>query len=141
MPPRRRSARLNTDPATETPLLQPWTRPPSRQLSPSKLHLLWQTTLPPTTTTGEVRRLPIPTITATPITLGPTPGGVLTRSSWVCKPKTFHGDSGMVALTRWFEKMESVFDICACPEELKEKYAACTFADAAYRGGTLKLKP
>ena len=48
-----------------------------------------------------------------------------------CKPKTFHGDGGMVALTRWFEKMESVFDICACPEELKVKYAACTFADAA----------
>ncbi|KAI3708814.1 hypothetical protein L2E82_38287 [Cichorium intybus] len=48
-----------------------------------------------------------------------------------CKPKAFHGDSGVIALTRWIEKTESIFDISACPEEFKVKYAACTFAKAA----------
>lgn len=48
-----------------------------------------------------------------------------------CKPITFRDDGGVIALMRWFEKTESVFDISACPEEFKVKYAACTFAEAA----------
>ncbi|KAI3690667.1 hypothetical protein L2E82_48857 [Cichorium intybus] len=48
-----------------------------------------------------------------------------------CKPMTFRGDGGVIALTRWFEKTESVFEISTCPEEFKVKYAACTFSDAA----------
>ncbi|KAI3494636.1 hypothetical protein L1887_40553 [Cichorium endivia] len=48
-----------------------------------------------------------------------------------CKPKAFHGDGGVITLTRWFEKTESIFEICACPNESKVKFAACTFVDAA----------
>ena len=31
----------------------------------------------------------------------------------------------------WLEKVESVFEICGCPEEYKVKFVACTFVDQA----------
>ncbi|KAI3750191.1 hypothetical protein L2E82_20820 [Cichorium intybus] len=46
-----------------------------------------------------------------------------------CKPITFHGTGGVLTLTRWIEKTESIFDITACPEEMKAKFDACTFAE------------
>ncbi|GKE40112.1 hypothetical protein Tco_1463517, partial [Tanacetum coccineum] len=33
-----------------------------------------------------------------------------------CKPRTFNKTEGEVRLTRWFEKMESVFRISNCPD-------------------------
>ena len=47
------------------------------------------------------------------------------------KPKTFNGSGGVVALLQWFEKTESVFEICACPEANKVMFAACTFSKRA----------
>nr|KAJ0227924.1 hypothetical protein LSAT_V11C100045840 [Lactuca sativa] len=47
-----------------------------------------------------------------------------------CKPKSFHGTEGVVSLTQWIEKTESVFQISFCPDECKVRFAACTFADA-----------
>nr|GEU77889.1 hypothetical protein [Tanacetum cinerariifolium] len=35
-----------------------------------------------------------------------------------CKPHTFSGTEGVVRLTRWFEKMETVFNICNCPPKM-----------------------
>ncbi|GKG01491.1 hypothetical protein Tco_0306196 [Tanacetum coccineum] len=32
-----------------------------------------------------------------------------------CKPLDFKGTKGVVGLTRWFEKIESVFSISNCP--------------------------
>ncbi|GKB41266.1 putative reverse transcriptase domain-containing protein [Tanacetum coccineum] len=37
------------------------------------------------------------------------------------------GGVGVVGLTRWFEKMEQVFEISKCVEEDKAKFDACTF--------------
>jgi hypothetical protein len=48
-----------------------------------------------------------------------------------CKPKSFLGDGGVIELTRWLEKTESVFAISACTEDCKVKFAACTFVDSA----------
>ncbi|KAL4566909.1 hypothetical protein LXL04_031035 [Taraxacum kok-saghyz] len=48
-----------------------------------------------------------------------------------CKPVSFYGTGGVIELTRWFEKTESVFAISSCPAESKVKFAACTFMDAA----------
>ena len=31
-----------------------------------------------------------------------------------CKPHSYAGNGGVIELTRWFEKTESVFQICAC---------------------------
>ena len=47
------------------------------------------------------------------------------------KPRSFNGSGGIIALTRWIEKTESVFDICWCPEESEVRFAACTIADRA----------
>ena len=37
----------------------------------------------------------------------------------------------MIALTRWFEKIESVIEICGRPIETKVKFATCIFSDRA----------
>ncbi|GJR58070.1 putative reverse transcriptase domain-containing protein [Tanacetum coccineum] len=38
---------------------------------------------------------------------------------------------GVVGLTRWFEKMETVFNISNCPPKYQVKYATCTLQDSA----------
>ncbi|GKE05545.1 reverse transcriptase domain-containing protein [Tanacetum coccineum] len=44
-----------------------------------------------------------------------------------CKPLTFKGTEGVVVLSQWFEKMESVFHISNCVMENQVKFATCTF--------------
>ncbi|GJY34112.1 putative reverse transcriptase domain-containing protein [Tanacetum coccineum] len=44
-----------------------------------------------------------------------------------CKPLTFKGTEGVVVLSQWFEKMESVFHISNCAVENPVKFATCTF--------------
>ena len=48
-----------------------------------------------------------------------------------CKPQNFEGTGGVLELTRWFEKTESVFQISNCTADCQVKFAACTFVDAA----------
>nr|GFA50827.1 hypothetical protein [Tanacetum cinerariifolium] len=43
-----------------------------------------------------------------------------------CQPLNFKGTEGVVGLTQWFEKMESVFNISNCTSACQVKYAACT---------------
>ncbi|GJR52649.1 putative reverse transcriptase domain-containing protein [Tanacetum coccineum] len=38
-----------------------------------------------------------------------------------CQPLSFNGTEGVVGLTRWFEKMETVFHISNCPEKYQVK--------------------
>ncbi|KAM0070666.1 putative transcription factor interactor and regulator CCHC(Zn) family [Helianthus debilis subsp. tardiflorus] len=40
-----------------------------------------------------------------------------------CRPGTFSGTEGAVGLLHWFEKLESVFEMCECPEARRVKYA------------------
>ena len=47
------------------------------------------------------------------------------------KPDSFNVSGGVITLMQWFEKTESVFEICACPEASKVKFAACTFSGRA----------
>ncbi|GJR28493.1 putative reverse transcriptase domain-containing protein [Tanacetum coccineum] len=42
-----------------------------------------------------------------------------------------HGTKGVVRLTRWFEKMETVFNISNCPPKYQVKYATYTLQDSA----------
>ncbi|GJR27948.1 putative reverse transcriptase domain-containing protein [Tanacetum coccineum] len=42
-----------------------------------------------------------------------------------CKPLDFKGTEGVVGLTRWFEKMESVFSISNCPAASQTKENVC----------------
>nr|GEY31979.1 hypothetical protein [Tanacetum cinerariifolium] len=48
-----------------------------------------------------------------------------------CKPHTFLGTEGIVGLTCWFEKMETVFNISNCPPKYQVKYATCTLHNSA----------
>ncbi|GKD03440.1 hypothetical protein Tco_1178414, partial [Tanacetum coccineum] len=48
-----------------------------------------------------------------------------------CKPLDFKGTEGVVRLTRWFKKMESVFSISNCPAASQVKFATCTLQDDA----------
>ncbi|GJR55659.1 putative reverse transcriptase domain-containing protein [Tanacetum coccineum] len=48
-----------------------------------------------------------------------------------CKPQNFSGTEGVVGLTRWFEKMETVFNISNYPPKYQVKYATCTLQDSA----------
>ncbi|GJS93002.1 putative reverse transcriptase domain-containing protein [Tanacetum coccineum] len=48
-----------------------------------------------------------------------------------CKPHKFSGTKGVVGLTRWFEKMETVLNISNCPSKYQVKYATCTLQDNA----------
>ncbi|GJR06819.1 reverse transcriptase domain-containing protein [Tanacetum coccineum] len=44
-----------------------------------------------------------------------------------CQPLTFKGTKGVVVLSQWFKKMESVFHISNCAMENQVKFATCTF--------------
>ncbi|GJT55316.1 putative reverse transcriptase domain-containing protein [Tanacetum coccineum] len=48
-----------------------------------------------------------------------------------CQPLNFNGTKGVVGLTRWFEKMETVFYIINYPEKYQVKYATCTLLNSA----------
>ncbi|GJW06912.1 putative reverse transcriptase domain-containing protein [Tanacetum coccineum] len=48
-----------------------------------------------------------------------------------CQPLNFKGTEGVVSLTRWIEKMESVFNINGCAIENQVKFATCTLLGAA----------
>ncbi|GJS35253.1 reverse transcriptase domain-containing protein [Tanacetum coccineum] len=48
-----------------------------------------------------------------------------------CQPLSFNGTKGIVGLTRWFEKMETVFHISNCLEKYQVKYATCTLLNNA----------
>ncbi|GJW24851.1 putative reverse transcriptase domain-containing protein [Tanacetum coccineum] len=48
-----------------------------------------------------------------------------------CQPLNFKGTEGIVGLTRWIEKMESVYNISGCAIENQVKFATCTLLGAA----------
>ncbi|GJZ84067.1 reverse transcriptase domain-containing protein [Tanacetum coccineum] len=48
-----------------------------------------------------------------------------------CQPLNFKGTKGVVGLTMWIEKMESVFNISGCAIENQVKFATCTLLGAA----------
>ncbi|GKA17086.1 putative reverse transcriptase domain-containing protein [Tanacetum coccineum] len=48
-----------------------------------------------------------------------------------CNPKEFDGKGGVIALTRWIENMESVFDKSGCTANQRVKYAASCFVTKA----------
>ncbi|GKE35791.1 reverse transcriptase domain-containing protein [Tanacetum coccineum] len=48
-----------------------------------------------------------------------------------CQPLNFKGTEGVVGLSRWFEKMESVFHISGCAINNQVKFATCTLLGAA----------
>ncbi|GJU78191.1 reverse transcriptase domain-containing protein [Tanacetum coccineum] len=67
-------------------------------------------------------------------------GNVIVNGNWVgcsykdllaCNPKEYDGKGGVVVLTRWVEKMESVHDMSGCSVDQKVKYTAGLFVGKA----------
>ncbi|GJW75902.1 reverse transcriptase domain-containing protein, partial [Tanacetum coccineum] len=48
-----------------------------------------------------------------------------------CQPLNFKGNEGVVGLTRWIEKIESIFNISGCAIENQVKFATYTLLGAA----------
>ncbi|MFS8007032.1 putative retrotransposon gag domain-containing protein [Helianthus anomalus] len=48
-----------------------------------------------------------------------------------CRPGTFSGTEGAVGFLHWFEKLESVFEMCECPEARMVKFATGTLEGIA----------
>ncbi|GKC00144.1 reverse transcriptase domain-containing protein [Tanacetum coccineum] len=48
-----------------------------------------------------------------------------------CQPLNFKGTEGVVGLSRWFEKMESVFYISGCAIDNQVKFTTCTLLGVA----------
>ncbi|GJS45873.1 putative reverse transcriptase domain-containing protein [Tanacetum coccineum] len=48
-----------------------------------------------------------------------------------CQPLNIKGNEDVVGLTRWIEKMESIFNISGCAIENQVKFATCTLLGAA----------
>ncbi|GJS70928.1 putative reverse transcriptase domain-containing protein [Tanacetum coccineum] len=48
-----------------------------------------------------------------------------------CQPLNFKGTEGVVGLSQWLEKMESVFHISGCANDNQVKFATCTLLGAA----------
>nr|GFA14010.1 reverse transcriptase domain-containing protein [Tanacetum cinerariifolium] len=48
-----------------------------------------------------------------------------------CQPMSFQGTEGVVGLTQWLEKMESVFQITNCTVACQVKFASCTLQGSA----------
>ena len=47
------------------------------------------------------------------------------------KPPSYGGSEGAAGLLQWFEKLESTFEMCGCPEGLKVRFASGMFAKRA----------
>ncbi|GJU87477.1 putative reverse transcriptase domain-containing protein [Tanacetum coccineum] len=73
---------------------------------------------------------------------GPRPAQTARECSYSeflkCKSLDFKGTEGVVGLTRWFEKMESVFSISNCTAASQVKFATCTLQDDALTWGEIK---
>nr|GEX85869.1 hypothetical protein [Tanacetum cinerariifolium] len=48
-----------------------------------------------------------------------------------CGPLKFNGSEGVIGLTRWFKRTESVFSISNCTSETQVKFASCTLIGSA----------
>ncbi|GJV42471.1 reverse transcriptase domain-containing protein [Tanacetum coccineum] len=48
-----------------------------------------------------------------------------------CQPLNFKGTKGVVVLSQWIEKMESLFHISGCAVDNQVKFATCTLLGAA----------
>ncbi|GKA68493.1 reverse transcriptase domain-containing protein [Tanacetum coccineum] len=72
-----------------------------------------------------------PTIGAVAMNVVPEVRGCSYKEFMSYQPTNFKGTKGVVGLTRWFERSESVFLISKCVENDKVKYATSTLLDEA----------
>nr|GEW19890.1 putative reverse transcriptase domain-containing protein [Tanacetum cinerariifolium] len=57
-----------------------------------------------------------------------------------CRPLKFNGTEGVIGLTRWFERTESVSSISKCTPENQVKFASCTLIRSALTWWNLHMR-
>ncbi|GJT59067.1 hypothetical protein Tco_1002600 [Tanacetum coccineum] len=62
----------------------------------------------------------------------------LSQDFMKCKPLYFKGTEGVVELTQWFERMETVFRISNCSVENQIKFSTCTLLAGALTWNEMK---
>ncbi|GJT18964.1 hypothetical protein Tco_0877670 [Tanacetum coccineum] len=55
-----------------------------------------------------------------------------------CQPLNFKGTEGVVGLSQWLEKMESVFHISGCAIDNQVKFATCTLLGLIWWNGHVR---
>ncbi|GJX52519.1 hypothetical protein Tco_0280888 [Tanacetum coccineum] len=63
--------------------------------------------------------------------IAPEVRGCLYKTFLNCKTHSFNGAEGVVVLSCWFDKLESVFEISKCIDKDKVKYVVCTLEGRA----------
>ncbi|GKD49177.1 hypothetical protein Tco_1278153 [Tanacetum coccineum] len=63
--------------------------------------------------------------------VAPEVRGCMYKTFLGCNPLTFNGTEGAIGLSRWIEKLESVFQISKCANKDKVKYGAYTLQGRA----------
>ncbi|GJV24020.1 putative reverse transcriptase domain-containing protein [Tanacetum coccineum] len=131
MAPRGRPTRLNPD-ATPTPVTPAPNAPTTTTVTEAQLQALINQGVAAAMAEAEASRV---RNGYNSNGSGPRPAQTARECSYSeflkCKPLDFKGTEGVVGLTRWFEKMESVFSISNCPATSQVKFATCTLQDDA----------
>ncbi|GJX97376.1 reverse transcriptase domain-containing protein [Tanacetum coccineum] len=131
MAPRGRPTRLNPD-ATPTPVTPAPNAPTTTTVTEAQLQALIDQGVAAAMAEAEASRV---RNGYNSNGSGPRPAQAARECSYSeflkCKPLDFKGTEGVVGLTRWFEKMESVFSISNCPATSQVKFATCTLQDDA----------
>ncbi|GJX99329.1 putative reverse transcriptase domain-containing protein [Tanacetum coccineum] len=131
MAPRGRPTRLNPD-ATPTPVTPAPNAPTTTTVTEAQLQALIDQGVAAAMAEAEASRV---RNGYNSNGSGPRPAQAARECSYSeflkCKPLDFKGTEGVVGLTRWFEKMESVFSISNCPAASQVKFATCTLQDDA----------
>ncbi|GJV10129.1 hypothetical protein Tco_1351670 [Tanacetum coccineum] len=131
MAPRGRPTRLNPD-ATPTPVTPAPNAPTTTTVTEAQLQALIDQGVAAAMAEAEASRV---RNGYNSNGSGPRPAQTARECSYSeflkCKPLDFKGTEGVVGLTRWFEKMESVFSISNCPATSQVKFATCTLQDDA----------
>ncbi|GJU83816.1 retrotransposon protein, putative, ty3-gypsy subclass [Tanacetum coccineum] len=81
-----------------------------------------------------------PTVGAVAMNVVPEVRGCSYKEFMSCQPTYFKGTKGAVGLTRWFERLESMFFISKCAENDKVKYATGTLLNEALSREVQKLE-
>nr|GEW93908.1 putative reverse transcriptase domain-containing protein [Tanacetum cinerariifolium] len=65
---------------------------------------------------------------------------IVTQEFLACRPRYFDGKGGVIALTRWIEKMDSVMDISGYVDSQKVKYSASSLINKALTWWNIQIQ-
>nr|GEZ30123.1 hypothetical protein [Tanacetum cinerariifolium] len=127
-PKRARTTRANPDPTKTTTATEPMTQEAIKNLIAQRVAeaIAEYETQRNSVVNGDTSN----TIGTGPRTVRPT--RECTYKDYLnCRPLKFNGTEGVIGLTRWFKRTDSVFSISNCTSETQVKFASCTLIRCA----------